>query len=248
ITNGKIEPASIEAGVLADQAGPDYNLGPIAKLTIPGFKGSPKYEGFYGELKEGTKDGFIGQKAVPTADDIQKAKDKAAEILRTTLESNLLANYPPDFKILDGVTSFNITKLNVNENTDASGNFSVFGEANIMTLGFREADLKSFLGTLAAKDNPTMVFKELNLTYSEVRADFKNKTESFMLVARGALIPEFSVDDFRGKILGQKVQDARILISSLKGLADARISLWPRWPIWSGRVPADVNKIKVLVN
>ena len=77
VTNGQIVPSSIDAPVAADQPGDAYNVGPVNKLTIPGFQGSPKYNAFYGQLASGTSGGFVGTKAVPTAADITSGKDKS---------------------------------------------------------------------------------------------------------------------------------------------------------------------------
>jgi len=245
IKDGKIIPASIGADVIADKAGPDYNVGPVPKLTIMGFKDTPRYDGFYGELKDGTKGGFVGEKAVPTADDIKKAKDKTTDILKAVLESNFLNSYPSDYKILDEAKNLSVIKLNVNENTDQKGNFSVFGEATLKALGFRESDVKSFLTSLASRDNPNTVFRELNLQYGDVKFDLKNGKLSFKLTSRGVLAPAFSADDFRKKILGKSVGEARSLVSGLPGLTSAKVSLWP---VWLGNIPQDQQKVTISVN
>ena len=49
---GKITPSSIRASISADKPGEAYNLSPGVKFRIPGFEGSPKYDGFYAELNE----------------------------------------------------------------------------------------------------------------------------------------------------------------------------------------------------
>ncbi len=51
IVEGKIIPSSIEAAVIADQPGEAYNIGPVSRFSIPGLKGTPKYEAFYAESK-----------------------------------------------------------------------------------------------------------------------------------------------------------------------------------------------------
>lgn len=249
INNGNIIPSSIDATVVADVAGEGYNVGPVSKLTIPGFKGSPRYDGFYGELKSGTSGGFIGEKAVPTADDIAKAKDKTTAALRSALDNSLTAAYPTDCKVLDGAEQFNVTKLKVDEDTNASGSFSVLGEANILVLCFRETgekSLDSFLSAAAAASNPNMVFDgNPQINYSQIKVDFKNGKETFDVSASGDLKPDFSADDFKSSILGKNVSDVRSAIAALPHLASAKVSLWPIW-LWS--LPANPNHVKITVN
>ena len=245
ISSGKITAASIDAPVVADQPGPNYNVPATPRLSIPGFKGSPKYDAFYGELKAATSGGFVGNKAFPTDADIQTAKNNMTSIIQTTLQSNALTIYPPDFKVLDGASNFNVTKMTVNTDTDASGNFSVFGEATISAIGFREADVKSVLTSLAGAANPGDVFGKLDLTYSQVQADFKKNVVTFSLAAQGVLTPSFSPSDFTTKVLGQSVDSARSTIAGLQGLSDARVSLWP---IWLSKIPNDAKRVKIVTN
>lgn len=261
--NGKLIPSSIDANIVADQAGPDYNVGPVPRLTIPSFKENgdmPRYNGFYGEIKGETSGGSLGQQPVPTTDDINNAKSKTTDILRawgTWFESSSSAGYPASYKILDGASQFNVTKLAANLTVDKNGNFNVIGEAAVTIIGFCESEpcgtgatstpksLKSFLLTQASKDNPGTVFDKLDLSYSQVSADFQHKKETFYLSASGTLKPAFSVDDFKSKILGQKVNDARSTVAAISGLSDARISVWP---IWLGSIPADPNRVSVMTN
>jgi hypothetical protein len=242
VTNGKIVPSSIDAEVVADQAGPAYNVGSVAKLVIPGFQGSPKYDAFYGELKNGTTGGFVGTKAVPTAADVTSAKAKVSAALQANLTSDLTTSYPNNFKILDGATSVTVTKLTVSTTTDANGNFSVFGEATLQAIGFDEAAFKTFLLSIAQGQKSNSTFSSLALTYTNIKADFTRGHVSFSLAAQGTLEPAFSPADFGAGIAGKKIGDARTAIAALPDLADGKISAWPMW-LWN--IPLDPNKIEV---
>ena len=75
VVNGQITPSTISAPIIADQPGPDYNVGPVARLTVPGFqKDAARYSGFYGTIASSTSGGYIGKKAVPTAADVVAAR------------------------------------------------------------------------------------------------------------------------------------------------------------------------------
>jgi hypothetical protein len=245
VTNGKIVPSSVDAAVVADQAGTAYNVGPVDKLTIPGFQGSPKYTAFYGQLKSGTSGGFVGKKAVPTAADITSAKAKVTAALQANLASDLTTVYPNNFKILDGATNVQVTKLTVNTSTDSSGNFSVFGEAALQAIGFDESAFKTYLLSLTQTQKPNSVWNALNLAYSNVKADFTKGRVSFSLSAQGTLEPAFSMDDFKAGIVGKSINNARAAITALPDLADGKISVWPMW-LWS--IPSNPDKVKVMAN
>lgn len=242
VTNGQIVPSSISAAIVADQAGPDYNVSPVAKLTIPGFKGSPKYNAFYGSIASSTSGGFVGEKAVPTADDITAAKQKVTDLLTSELQGGLSGSYTNNFKILDGATNVAIGRLTVNTTTDDNGKFSVFGEATLTAVGFDESKFKDFLLSIAQTTEASSTWKDLTLTYSNIKPDFTKGTLSFALTAQGSLEPQFSVNDFQSSIAGKSISDAKSAISGIGGLQNGTISVWPSW-LW--RIPTNTKKINV---
>jgi hypothetical protein len=247
---GAITPSSVQAPIAADQSGPSYNIGPVAKLTIPGFQKDPtKYTGFYGTIASPTTGGFVGTKSVPTTADIANAKTKTTAILQSDLQDGLTASYPGNFKILDGATDIQVTKLIVSTSTDTNGNFSVFGEASLTAIGFDEAAFKGYLLSVAESSTagiaPSSTFKTLTLNYSNVQADFAKGQVGFALSAQGTLEPAFSTDDFASSIAGTSISSARNMIQGLPELSDGTISVWPIW-LWN--MPSDPKKIQITAN
>lgn len=91
-TSGRRERGMVEATVVADQPGGEYNILPTT-FTIPGFKGGPKYEKFVAESSQaftggGSGGANNGQKMV-SADDINQAKAKALEEAKRVVEEEL---------------------------------------------------------------------------------------------------------------------------------------------------------------
>ncbi|MBI3588976.1 MAG: hypothetical protein HY093_00980 [Candidatus Liptonbacteria bacterium] len=244
IVDGKISPSSIEATVTADQPGAQFNSGPIEKLSIPGFKNSPKYSKFYGSLVQATG-GFIGEKLVPIEKDIASAKDKTTRDLKAAFSSDLLNQKSAGFKILDGAKEVKITKISVNKNTDEKGNFSVSGEVEFRAIGFKEEDLKSLLLNLATKENPNSIFKEIQIDFKDVKANFDKSQLSFNVFVSSVLTAAFDQDSFKTQILGQDISAVRSSIKNLEGLSDAKVSIWPSW---LSQLPKDPQRIKITVN
>lgn len=239
------KPGSITAPIVADQAGPAYNVGPVAKLTIPGFQGGPKYDGFYGVIASGTTGGFTGKRPVPTAGDVADAKTKTTAILQADLESGLATSYPNNFKILDGATSVKIVKLTVSTSTDQNGNFRVFGEASLQAIGFDKAAFETYLLGLAQTAQPDSVFSSLNVAYGNVQANFGSGKVNFSVTADGTLQPKFSPGDFAQSVASKSINDARSSLAALPQLSDGTISVWP---IWLTSLPSDSKKITVTVH
>ncbi len=246
VKDGKIIPSSIEADITADKAGADYNLGPVDKLTIPGFRGSPKYNAFYGVITGKTAGGFIGERLAPTTKDIASAKTKVTDDLKASFKNSLFSKPPAGLKILDGATTQEIGKLSVISKTDEKGNFSVVGIITQKAIAFKENDLKTLLESIVAKDNPDMVFEKYDVTYNQITPDFKNNKLSFSISVKGTLTQKFSPEEFLKTVLGKKIKDAESLVLKLPDLENARVLVWPRWFVFS--VPNDASRVKITVN
>jgi hypothetical protein len=245
IQDGKIIPSSIEVAVTADKPGEEYNIGPIPKLTIPGFKGTPKFDGFYGELKEKASGGVVGERAVPTDADIAAARTKVTEMLSASLRSNLLANRPEDLKILDGASSLTLPRFTAGKVADDKGQFSVFAEGQFRAMAFREGDLRKALLTRAANGRTDMDFRSLELVFRDVRVDLGKGEVAFTVDAKGVVAPRFEEAEFKQALAGRDLKSARGYILSLPDLQQAQIDLWP---FWVGTVPQNPARVTVTVH
>lgn len=244
IKDGKIIPASIEAAVTADQPGSEYNTGPVERLTIPGFKGTPKYEGFYGQLAGSVDGGFVGEKAVPTDDDIKKAKDRTTELLRTSLANDALRGLAKEFTVLPNTREFSVVRLVVNRNTDDKGNFSIFGEARTRAVAFRKADVEEMLSADATEGSATLALQGIAVEYSDPKTDFVKGEMKMRVKASGTITAKFDGTEFAKTVAGKRIEEARAHIKELPELVNATISLWP---FWLGSVPSNPAKVHVSV-
>jgi hypothetical protein len=242
VNGGNITPTSIDAQVVADAAGPDYNIGPVDHLSIPGFAGTPRFKGFYGAFKQATQGGYIGQKATPTKSDLAAAQVKTTQLLKDAMKGALANNHPADLKVLDGASDAQVTKVVVNKDTDAQGNFSVFAQGTLKALAFREGDVKLFLSALSLKDQPGTQLGDLELQYTQAKSDIVHGKMAISLKAQGTVKQALSLDDLKNSITGKKVSDVRAVIAKVPGLGDAKISLWP---FWLQSLPSESQKIQI---
>ncbi len=243
--NGSLRASSITAPIVADQAGPNYNIGPVAKLTIPGFQKDPQYNYFWGTITASTTGGFTGMRAVPTVADIAAAEASTTADLQASLQGGFNGSYPNNFKILDGATQITTGKLTVNTTTDDQGNFTVFATATLSAIGFDETALKSALLAVAQGTEASSTFADMNLNYGSVSANFPKGQVSFSLSAQGDLEPALSPVDFEQQLLGKDTADARTVIAALPQLASAEISVWPSW---LSTIPNDPAKVHISIN
>jgi hypothetical protein len=243
VVEGKIVSSNIEATVAADQPGPQYNIGPMSRFSIPGFQGTPKERGFYAESKEAMKNGFIGEAAYPTDEDIKKSKEKAEKDLKDYVDSYLSLQIPPEFKFIDASRQFNIIKEEVNANTDEKGNFTVFAEGESLVIGFRETDLISLIEkTAQANLGANFKIKNYQLGYGVGRPDFKKGQISFAVDFKGVFEESIDLELFKQKILNKNEKELKIFISSFSNIQKTTVSFWP---FWVKKTPDNIKRITV---
>lgn len=103
ITDGKITPSSIQAVAYADEAGEEYNIG-ASDFTIPGFKGSPRFEKFYARSSAPMEGGFKGKAKVVTENDVSTLASSLETQLSEELQRRVSSELPEDLFIPSGAS------------------------------------------------------------------------------------------------------------------------------------------------
>lgn len=249
IENGTILPSSVTAQVIADKAGVESNVGPIAKLTIPGFAKTPKYNGFYGELKEGTSGGFKGQSKIATDSDIKAAKAEGAKRAEKLAREQLGRQLPEGFKVIDVVTAFVVNRQTLAVLADSDGNFSVTTDAQLSAFAFKESDMKTFIAARRDSDpkNKDFVAHEESAVLSYGAATGPN---TLFLSGKVAMpitytVPLIHVLDemkLKAAIAGKPQRELQTLILGTPGVVSASVDLWP---FYVRSVPSSIEKITI---
>ncbi|MEK7146687.1 MAG: hypothetical protein AAB772_00335 [Patescibacteria group bacterium] len=243
VVDGKIIPSSIAAAVTADKAGEEYNIGPVARLSIPGFKDTKKYDGFYGEIKQPISGGFIGEAAVPTTEELKTARSQMEKALEETLRQRILAGLPSDFKSLEGGQEFKILKEEINYKVPEPGRFGIFLDSQFKLLAFKESDVKTFFVNKALNqldgnyETLSAVFE-----YGAARSDFNKGILSFPVKTSLSLRRAIDIESVRKQAAGKKETELKALIFALPGLETGKISFWP---FWVSRAPRDLSRIAI---
>ncbi len=230
VVNGKIVPSSIEAEVVADKTGADYNIGPIEKFVIPGFEGTPKFAAFYAESKTAMSGGVVGVVPFPTSADIENAKTAALTTIRDALTAALLTQAPKDLKVVSGATDFKLITQRIRDTVDADGRFSIFTEAQMTMMAFREKDLVTMLQAKAEKEAGQGLFlKHYSLEYGTPRFVVSAGRLELLVVYRAELVRDVDLAALRRLVLGKSETELKVAVLALPGLESAQISLWPFW-------------------
>ena len=87
--NGNI-PGSIKVMAQADTYGQEYNIAPT-QMSIPGFKGTVKYAGFYAKNENAMSGGDMGKRFVISNQDLKDAETKLIPELESKLREKMIA-------------------------------------------------------------------------------------------------------------------------------------------------------------
>ncbi len=242
-TGGKITPSSVKVKATADKPGKEYNLDSGVKFRIPGFQGSPKYEGFYAESSRPLIGGFVGEAKTPTEEDVRLAKEDTRKTLEEAIKTQLLFNLPPEVKILNGAYEFTVTEEKVNPVADENGNFTLttFGEAKL--IGFREEELVQVLGRgLATVSGGDFKAESYQIDYGEAKLSPADNSLTAKIQFKSIWTKPFDANQFKKEAAGKKEAELKKLVFSLAGIQSGEARLWP---FWVTRVPQNTNRIIV---
>lgn len=249
ISEGKIIPSSIDADVIAEKAGEEYNIGPVKLFQIPGFKGTPKYAAFYAESKGDMIGGFVGEISYPTTSDIAAAKKKIKETLESSLKTELYSKISSDFKIIEGSSSFVILKEDIKDAVDKNGNFSIFSEAQLTIISFKESDLIDVLSKKAeVEKGEDYAVKSYTLDYGIARMDVGSGRLSFPVTFKAVLSYKIDIEKIKSEIAGMSDVQLRETVFSLPGIDIENQNVVSFWPFWVKTVPKNLNKINIVVD
>lgn len=247
ISEGKIQASSVQAEVIADAPGDSYNTGPVAKLRIPGFQGSPKYDGFYGEFKTDISGGFVGEMKVPTKEDIESAKSEVATKVDASVKAAIAMTIPPEFKIIEKAISYRTVKEGVTSDDDGKGEFSYGMIIEAKVPAYKENDLITLMEEKFKEENTDpydLISKELSYPL-EPTANFSAGRISIPLEFSGKWARSFDPEAFRAGILGASEESLKSAIFAIPGVLSAKADLWP---FWVTSVPNNPDKIEININ
>lgn len=248
IEEGKIISSSMEAEVVADEPGESFNIAP-ANFTIPGFQGTPKYKAFYAKSEEAMKGGAVGKAKVISSEDVEKAKETMAKLLRESVRAQIKKDTPAgyklfDFAIVEKSLIFSVSpeigspaeKFNVNLKMVLEG--ILFAEE-----GAQKLVIMNISNQLPS--NQEFIDKSLFIDYKLIDIDFNAGIIDLSLSFSGNARAKLDLELIRKQIAGKKREKIQEMLSIVPGVASVKIKLWP---FWVKSAPKDLNKIKIGVD
>lgn len=246
------QPGTVTANIVADAAGEAYNSREKVTFTVPGFKGSPRYQGFSAETKAEISGGFVGTvQVVP-----EETKRSVTEELKAELREHLLAaargQIPAEFVLFDDSVFINFT-----DQTDWSSaqgadktQVEIVLSGELQGIIFdRQALSKYVIGdNVPELSGLNLIIANLDdLTFILNRKEQVNLTTdteiSFGLSGEMVVVAEPDVEALIKELAGVKKDAANVVLEGYKEIDRAEVVFRP---LWARRFPTDQADITVL--
>lgn len=233
IVKGKKTPGSVEVGVHADGAGPDYNIG-LSDFKVVGFKGSAKYTTVYARGKTKIEGGKIATEPVLEA----SAQEQLRTTLTSTLKQKLLdkanAQIPDGFMYYQDGIFYDIDDTLSSSAQGDKAQISQSGRITIML--FNEDRLAKYLAKRGKEyDGQAEItfngLKELVFTLENktVVAPKDAKEIRFTLKGEGTTVWNVDVEALRDQLVGKKKKEFVGVLAGVPSIKTAEMHIRPFW-------------------
>ncbi len=234
-------PGSVEARVEADQVGDSYNVGPIARFTIPGFAGKPQFDVFYAASSGSMSGGFDGVQKVADPTAVAGAVNELTESLRGQIADKAAAEAGEGYRAFTVPASFAVLATGREPSGDQ---VRVWVEAEADAFAVAASD---FADAVAAAVMPGYRAKgEARIDSPDALRVTPKEGASPALEVTGRAEVTWTVDvqALRSAVLGQPISSFDQTVARFGGLERATPVVRP---FWRSAFPTEPDSIDVEV-
>jgi hypothetical protein len=237
-------PGSVEVTLYADSTGSDYNI-TSSDFTIPGFKGTPRYDQFYAKTKGSITGGSSGTKSIVSLADINAAKDALAIELERDINAELQKVQKDGYVAMTGATQ---VVYEDNEQELLTGGGELY---KVTATGYLMLAKSSRLAEVLADGLVDYNKEPVRLTYVDSLSFVRRESNSIVNATSLPLLIEgkprivWSVDRdaIKTMVLGKDTNEFKTLMKSITSIESAEIRFSP---MWLSSFPDDAEKIAIV--
>ncbi len=240
-------PGSVKVMAYADTYGKEYNL-VSTQMSIPGFKGTAKYAGFYAKNESPMTGGDMGKRFVISNQDLKDVETKLIPGLESKLREKMLAYHSDDYIAVADSLKF-VYESNKDQLTqqDMLKTYEQTVKARITII--KKDEFAKVLATLHLSDyngvDNVMIanIKDLKVNISE--PSYKISSSTAVTIAteyKGNIKWSIDTENIKKDLLGKGIIDFSAIMGKYSGIDTAKPELSP---MWLHTFPNSINKIKV---
>lgn len=234
IEKGILASRSSDAELVADVSGEQANIRGQVLLKIPGFIGTPKYDGFTAIASNGFSGGSRGMKKIASDGDMQQAQQQVTKRVYDELKVQMQQKIPPGLRLVDGLQEIRIVKVETIDRGQQGDKLVVQAVAKGDALIFHDDDVIALLkGALLPQDNTkTFVDNSVNLTYAVRTLNFeRGRADALMQgsVKTKQPLTQVQRDGLARALKGKKQGSVREFFNSHSDVVFLSLSIFPPW-------------------
>ena len=231
VQGGKVTaPGTVSAGVIADQAGVAYNIGP-SEFTIPGFEGTDKYAKFKAVSTQSMTGGSAREGYVATAGELDAAKKALEDMLANAANSEVEKNIPKGSVVLPAATHQTTPEFSV-DTPDADGKFTAHLKATFSVFVFSENDIGALaeheLGKRLLPSQKSLPHTRV-ISYEGETLSANKATLSFTVKANELVSGVVNTDELKESLAGKGEAEIRDILKQYETMESAQVVFSPRW-------------------
>ena len=253
LQGGKSVPGSLNVAVAADKPGAEYNAG-LLDFTLPGLKGSPKYELVFGRSKTEMTGGSSGEQRIVGRGDVDDALTKLLAKARFGAEAVIIKKLPEGEFFIPASLEYIVKKESavppVGENADKF-EFRIDGVARGVIIN-KKVLIKALIGDSPLIQDPFLAgladIKNLDKLSIKI-SGYKFGGPLFTLAVSGQAEVELTLDtqSIKETIVSQNIESAATLLETFPQIARAEITQKPSWlRLFLNTPPQDPSRIDII--
>jgi len=241
--NGKKTPGSLEVTVYADKVGDTYNAG-LVDFTIPGFKGTPQYDGFYARSKTAIAGGFAGTVKKVSEAETQKALATLKTDAFAKAQAALATSVPSNYLYIDSIGTpvySQLTQLDSSEDTVTLGLDITYNTVLFSKEAFA-AEVTKQSGRTYSPDDVFVISNIDDLSFSTESTISKEGTLALKIVGNPKLEWVVDVDKLAKDLSGISRKNIANILATYRSVEEAKAYIKP---FWKTSVSSNVDDITI---
>jgi hypothetical protein len=246
--SGESKPGAIEADVVADGVGDEFNIGP-SRFTIPGFEGGPKYEKYYAKSEKTMTGGDLSgsQSQVVSAQDLSDAKQETESEAKNQAVDELMKEAGNGYVIIDGSVDSAITESVPQAKAGDMKNifdFQVKDKARAIKISedqVKEIIIESLNGKYSDLSDKRVA--SLKIEYRQAANDFESQVVHFKVHASVIFVPELDLEKIKKDLLGKNEDGIREIIKNNQSVEQIEINITPKF--FSSQIPPYSRQVEI---
>lgn len=240
-------PGAIKVKVSADAYGAEYNI-PASTFTIPGFKGTARFEGFSAKSTEPMTGGMSGMVQIVSQDDINNAKAELSSSIEANISTQAEKIKRENYVTLTKAPLLTYTDNQTDLMTSDKNSYELTGSAVILSI--REEVLAKMLAQQALGDRfnelegvrldntSHLIFsldKETDLTGNIIKIDASGRVR---------VVWTYDSKNIKASLLGQKLTSlTEVLANYSSSIVGSSVKVSPTW---AKKFPSAIERIKLI--